>query len=77
MLIGVRSSVTLDSRPDESALLELRAQHGGTVTVLDLTDGRVRVESFAPVRCDHLDIVGDLRRLSQLQRANLDALRLP
>jgi hypothetical protein len=75
MLIGVRSSVTLNSKPDQRALGALESRNGVTVTVIDLTDGRVRIESFAPVECDGMDVVAELRRLSQSQRVDLEALR--
>ena len=75
MLIGVRSSVTLAAKPDASALDDLQERNGATVTVIDLTDGRVRVESFSPIDCERSDVVGDLRRISTSQRLDLEALR--
>ena len=75
MLIGVRSSVTLATKPEASALHNLQARNGATLTVIDLDDGRVRVESFSPIDCDRSDVVGDLRRLSKSQRLDLEALR--
>ena len=75
MLIGVRSSVTMPTKPNASALDEFEARNGATVTVIDLTDGRVRVESFSPIDSDRNDVVGDLRRLSNSQRLDLEALR--
>ena len=76
MLTGVKSSVILEMAPDSIVLDEFAARNGCVVNVIDLGDGRVKIESFAPVECENTDVVTELRQLSLTQRGDLDALRL-
>ncbi len=76
MLTGVKSSVILEMVPDSIVLDEFAARNGCVVNVIDLGDGRVKIESFAPVECENADVVTELRQLSLTQRGDLDALRL-
>ena len=76
MLTGVKSSVILEMAPDSIVLDEFAARNGCVVNVIDLADGRVKIESFAPVECENADVVTELRQLSLSQRGDLDALRL-
>ena len=75
MCTGVRSTIVLDSLPEEESWLPFSSREDRSVQVIDLRDGRLHVECFTPVPCDHPDLVGELRSISITQRAELDALR--
>lgn len=75
MCTGVRSTIVLDSLPQRDQWLPFSAKKDRSVTVIDLRDGRVHVECFTPVKCDHVDLVGELRSIAISQRTELDALR--
>jgi hypothetical protein len=75
MCTGVRSTVVLDSLPKEDAWIPFRTQTDRSVKVSDLRDGRVHVECFTPVPCEHEDLLNELRRIATSQRTELDALR--
>ena len=77
MLTGVKSSVILDVAPDAAAIAALADRNGCVISLIDLADGRVKVESFAAVDSDDNDLVSTLRTTTQRQRVDLDALRLP
>jgi hypothetical protein len=75
MCTGVRSTIVLDALPQEDAWLPFSTKTDRFVKVIDLRDGRVHVECFTPVPCDHQDLVGELRSIATSQRTELDALR--
>jgi hypothetical protein len=77
MCTGVRSTIVLDSLPQEATWLPFNSHPERSVQVIDLRDGRVHVECFTPVPCDHADLVGQLRSIAISQRTELDALRTP
>ena len=75
MCTGVRSTIVLDSLPQEQTWLPFSTRADRSVQVIDLRDGRVHVECFTHVPCDHADLVGELRSIATSQRIELDALR--
>lgn len=75
MCTGVRSTIVLDSLPQEETWLPFSSRADRSVKFIDLRDGRVHVECFTPVACDHQDLVGELRTIAASQRTELDALR--
>jgi hypothetical protein len=75
MCTGVRSTIVLDSLPEEETWLPFRTKADRSVQVIDLRDGRFHVECFTPVPCDHPNLVGELRNIATSQRVELDALR--
>ena len=75
MCTGVRSTIVLDSLPQEQTWLPFSTRADRSVQVIDLRDGRVHVECFTQVPCDHADLVGELRNIATSQRIELDALR--
>ena len=75
MCTGVRSTIVLDSLPEEETWLPFSTRADRSVQVIDLRDGRVHVECFTHVPCDHADLVGELRSIATSQRTELDALR--
>jgi hypothetical protein len=75
MSTGVRSTIVLDSLPTEETWLTFSSKANRFVKTIDLRDGRVLVECFTPVSCDHRDLVGELQTISLSQRTELDGLR--
>jgi hypothetical protein len=75
MCTGVRSTIVLDSLPQEETWRPFSTKTDRSVRVIDLRDGRVHVECFTPVPCDHQDLIGELRSIATAQRSELDALR--
>ncbi len=76
MCTGVRTTIVLDSLPQKETWLPFTSKTDRSVQVIDLRDGRVHVECFTPVPCDHADLVGELRSIAISQRNELDALRV-
>ena len=74
MCTGVRSTIVLDSLPPQDTWVSFQERSDRRVKVMELVDGRVHVECFSPVPCDHPDLIGALREISVSLRGELDAL---
>jgi len=77
MCTGVRSTIILEALPPAEALEAFATSEGRVVTLTDLSDGRVHLESFTPLRCDRHDLVSALREISVTQQAAMATLRHP
>ena len=77
MSTGVRSTIILETRPPAQELEAFVGSDGRVVTVTDMSDGRIHLESFTPLRCDRHDLVSALREISVTQQAAMATLRHP
>jgi hypothetical protein len=77
MSTGVQSSVVLDSSPTQEMLDVFGNLFGRTITVTNLTDGRVHVSCFSPVESMHADLGAALRSSAIQLKADLAGLRQP
>ena len=75
MLIGIRSSITLDRRPTDREVHELRQDSAVTYDVIELDDGRVVLQYFRKLDNDEIDSVETLHLHRDVQRRRLEAIR--